>query len=109
LVEPLELVVGHLLADEGDALGAALGGVERAAAAGVTNVVRSTGAAVALCSVTTIIGYSSLLIAQNRALYLFGLLAVLGEICCLSTALVTLPAVLVVIRRLRLARRAVAM
>ena len=71
--------------------------------------VRSTGAAVALCSVTTIIGYSSLLIAQNRALYLFGLLAVLGEMCCLSTALVTLPAVLVVIRRLRLARRAVAM
>ncbi len=56
----------------------------------------------------TIIGYSALLIAQNRALYLFGLLAVLGEVCCLSTALVTLPAVLVVVRRLRLRRHAVA-
>jgi predicted RND superfamily exporter protein len=61
--------------------------------------VRSTGGAVALCSLTTIIGYSSLLIAQNRALYLFGLLAVLGEVCCLSTAIVTLPAVLTVLRR----------
>jgi len=56
--------------------------------------VKRAGGAVALCSLTTILGYSSLLIAQNRALYLFGLLAVLGEICCLSTALVALPAVL---------------
>jgi predicted RND superfamily exporter protein len=48
--------------------------------------VRSTGAAVALCSLTTVIGYSSLLMAQNRALYLFGLLAVLGEIACLTAA-----------------------
>src|SRR5208283_3521677 len=51
------------------------------------DAVRSTGGAVALCSMATIIGYSSLLIAQNRALYLFGVLAVLGEVCCLSTAL----------------------
>ena len=45
-----------------------------------------------LCSLTTIIGYSSLLLAQNRALFLFGLLAVMGEIACLSTAVVFLPA-----------------
>jgi len=63
--------------------------------------IRSTGGAVALCSLTTIIGYSSLLIAQNRALYLFGLLAVLGEVCCLSTAIITLPAVLIVFQRRR--------
>jgi len=68
--------------------------------------VRSAGGAVALCSLTTILGYSSLLIAQNRALYLFGLLAVLGEICCLSTALITLPAVLIAVRRCRFARAA---
>jgi predicted RND superfamily exporter protein len=61
--------------------------------------VRSIGGAVALCSLTTIIGYSSLLIAENRALHLFGLMAVLGEICCLSTALVTMPALLIVARR----------
>ncbi len=58
------------------------------------DVVRSTGGAVTLCSLTTIIGYSSLLLAQNRALFLFGLLAVLGEIACLSTAVVVLPACL---------------
>ena len=61
----------------------------------VMGAVRSTGSAVVLClSATTIIGYSSLLLAQNRALYLFGLMAVLGEITCLTTAVVALPAVL---------------
>ena len=42
--------------------------------------VRGTGGAVGLCSFTTIIGYSSLLVAQNVGLFLFGVLAVLGEI-----------------------------
>jgi predicted RND superfamily exporter protein len=61
--------------------------------------VRSTGAAVALCSLTTIIGYSSLLMAQNRALFLFGLLAVLGEITSLAVALVSFPALVLLSRR----------
>jgi predicted RND superfamily exporter protein len=56
--------------------------------------VRSTGAAVALCSATTILGYSSLLVAANQALFLFGLLAVLGEVTCLLAALVAMPALL---------------
>jgi predicted RND superfamily exporter protein len=59
----------------------------------MTEAVRTTGGAVVLCSTTTIIGYSSLLLAENRALFLFGLVAVLGEIACLSTAVVVLPAV----------------
>ncbi len=59
--------------------------------------VRTTGGAVVLCSATTVIGYSSLLLAQNRALFLFGLLAVLGEFCCLTTAVVALPAVMLVL------------
>jgi predicted RND superfamily exporter protein len=63
----------------------------------VLHAVRTTGAAVALCSLTTIIGYSSLLMAQNRALFLFGLLAVLGEVACLSVALAGLPAFLLVL------------
>ncbi len=71
----------------------------------VLGAVRSTGAAVALCSLTTIIGYSSLLMAQNRALYLFGLLAVMGEIACLSVALAGLPAFML-LRQARLGRRA---
>ena len=67
----------------------------------IRGAVQSTGSAVALCSLTTIIGYSSLLLAKNRALFLFGLLAVLGEIACLTTAIVALPAWLVLARRIR--------
>jgi predicted RND superfamily exporter protein len=66
----------------------------------ILGAVRSTGAAVGLCSLTTILGYSSLLLAENRALYLFGLLAVLGEVACLTTATVVLPAVLTALPRL---------
>jgi predicted RND superfamily exporter protein len=55
---------------------------------------RRTGGAVALCSLTTIIGYSSLLVARNQALRSFGILADLGELACLVTALVVLPAAL---------------
>ena len=67
----------------------------------LTGAVRSTGAAVGLCSMTTIIGYSSLLLAKNRALYLFGATAVMGEVACLTAAVVALPALLVCIRRLK--------
>jgi predicted RND superfamily exporter protein len=67
----------------------------------LSHAVSTTGSAVALCSATTVIGYSSLLMAQNRALVLFGLLAVLGEICCLGAAIVGLPAFVVVVRRWR--------
>jgi predicted RND superfamily exporter protein len=55
-------------------------------------VLADTGSAVALCSTTTIIGYSSLLLSHNRALRSFGLLADLGEVACLAAALVALPA-----------------
>ncbi|HXJ20400.1 MAG TPA: MMPL family transporter [Polyangia bacterium] len=64
----------------------------------VEGAVRGTGGAVGLCSLTTIIGYSSLLIAKNVGLFLFGLLAVFGEIACLTTAVVVLPAVLMLVR-----------
>ncbi|HZU84220.1 MAG TPA: MMPL family transporter, partial [Polyangiaceae bacterium] len=67
----------------------------------VTGAVRSTGAAVGLCSLTTIIGYSSLLLAKNRALYMFGLTAVIGELACLTAAVLALPAWLAAARRLR--------
>ena len=60
----------------------------------VIEAIRSTGGAVAVCSLTTIIGYGSLLLAKNQALFLFGLVAVLGEITCLVSAVVVLPAVL---------------
>ncbi len=56
--------------------------------------VASTGSAVALCSWTTIVGYGSLLFARNRALQGFGMMAILGEMACLSAAIVALPALL---------------
>ena len=58
----------------------------------LTRVLRETGGAVALCSATTITGYASLLVADNRALRGFGLLASLGEVTCLAAALFALPA-----------------
>src|SRR5437868_10754515 len=65
----------------------------------VVAAIQSTGGAVALCSATTIIGYGSLLFAQNRALFSFGVVAVMGEIACLVTATLVMPAVLVLLRR----------
>ncbi len=64
----------------------------------VAAAVRGTGGAVGLCSLTTIVGYSSLLVAQNVGLFLFGLLAVFGELACLTTAVIVLPAVLLLVR-----------
>jgi predicted RND superfamily exporter protein len=60
----------------------------------INDVIRTTGGAVTLCSLTTIIGYSSLLIARNQALFSFGVLAVLGEVACLAAALLAFPAIL---------------
>lgn len=65
---------------------------------------RSVGGAVTLCSLTTIIGYGSLLVADNQALQSFGYLAVAGEIACITTALFLLPAAMQLARQRR-ARR----
>jgi uncharacterized protein len=54
----------------------------------------ASGGAVALCSLTTIIGYATLVTADNQAIQSFGLTAVVGEITCLSAALFALPSVL---------------
>lgn len=58
-----------------------------------------TGGAVVLCSISTIIGYGSLVMAQNRALFSFGTLAIIGELMCLSTAVIGLPAALALWQR----------
>jgi predicted RND superfamily exporter protein len=58
----------------------------------ISRALVSTGSAVALCSWTTIVGYGSLLAARNQALQGFGAMAILGEVACLSAAIVALPA-----------------
>jgi hypothetical protein len=70
----------------------------------ILQALRGTGGAVALASLTTIIGYGSLLLAGNQAFFSFGRIAILGEVTTLAAALLSLPAFLYLRdqRRLRL-------
>ena len=68
-------------------------------AGGLERAVGATGGAVALCSLTTIIGYGSLLTADTEGLRSFGAAAILGEVACLSTAVLLLPAAVAVLER----------
>lgn len=61
--------------------------------------ISSTGGAIFLCSLTTVIGYASLLIARNGALISFGKIAVIGEFACLGSAMFLMPAWLVAVRQ----------
>jgi uncharacterized protein len=56
--------------------------------------IRETGGAVVACSLTTIFGYGALTLSVNGAIHSFGLAASAGEVACLFTALVVLPALL---------------
>jgi predicted RND superfamily exporter protein len=60
----------------------------------VTGAVKLHLGAVSLCSYTTVIGYGSLLFADNQALQSFGKLSISGEIACVLAALLFLPALL---------------
>jgi uncharacterized protein len=51
-----------------------------------------TASAVALCSYTTIVGYGSLWFSANQGIRSFGNAAMLGEITCLTAALLIAPA-----------------
>jgi hypothetical protein len=68
--------------------------LESADPSGLERAARGTGPAVVLASLTTIIGYAVLLLADNRALVSFGALAILGEVTTLGGALLLLPATL---------------
>ena len=64
-------------------------------------VVLSSGGAVLLCALTTIIGYGSLLVSDNAGIRSFGLAAIIGEFTCLLAALMLCPALLGLWRRQR--------
>ncbi len=51
-----------------------------------------TGPPVVLASLTSMIGYASLLIADSRALVSFGALAIIGELTCVLLAIIFVPA-----------------
>jgi hypothetical protein len=63
------------------------------------DAVASTGGAVVLCSLTTVIGYASLLVARNGALISFGKIAIIGEITCLGAAILLMPAMLMAVAK----------
>jgi predicted RND superfamily exporter protein len=67
----------------------------------VVSSLRRVGGAVALCSYTTTIGYSSLLLADMQALQSFGWIAMSGEIACVVSALFVVPSMLHVLSRRR--------
>ena len=58
----------------------------------IAQAVAEAGPAVVLASVTSILGYASLLIADSRALASFGALAMLGELACIVVAITLIPA-----------------
>jgi uncharacterized protein len=70
-------------------------------AADIRRVVAETGGAVMLCSLTTMLGYFALTLSVNLAIRSFGIAAAAGEICCLLTGIVVLPACLTAIARAR--------
>lgn len=63
-------------------------------AEGVERAFIETGGAVVACSMTTLCGYSALLLSLNGAVRSFGLAAALGEVATQLAAMVVLPAVL---------------
>jgi len=61
--------------------------------------VRLSGGAVVLCSLTTIVGYTSLFVSANQAMNSFGLAMAISEVTCLAAAVLTMPAVMLVLRK----------
>jgi predicted RND superfamily exporter protein len=61
--------------------------------------VAESGPAVVLASLTSVIGYASLLPADSRALASFGALAIVGELACVVVAIVFVPALWAAKRR----------
>jgi predicted RND superfamily exporter protein len=59
----------------------------------VAATLRTSGGAVVLCSLTTLLGYLALVGSHNRAIRSLGSIAAIGEISCLVGAVVVLPAV----------------
>ncbi|MDB4964130.1 MAG: hypothetical protein JWP01_4129 [Myxococcales bacterium] len=59
-----------------------------------SSVLRTSGSAVLVCSLTTVIGYASLLISEHGAIRSLGLPLLIGEIACAVAAFALVPAVM---------------
>ncbi len=65
----------------------------------ILSAVRLSGGAVVLCSLTTIVGYTSLYVSANQAMNSFGLAMAISEVTCLLAALLTMPAAMILLRQ----------
>jgi predicted RND superfamily exporter protein len=61
----------------------------------IIRAVYHTGGAVVLASMTTTIGWSSLMIAGNQAFVSFGKIAMIGELTCIVVAVLVIPSILI--------------
>jgi uncharacterized protein len=76
---------------------------DRATRADPLVALRSTGGTVLVCSLTTVIGYSSLLVSDNLSIRGFGLASLIGELTCMIAAFVVVPAIIALPRATRAA------
>jgi predicted RND superfamily exporter protein len=60
--------------------------------AALVSALGESAPAVVLASMTSVIGYASLVPAASRALSSFGVLAIIGELACVAVAVVVVPA-----------------
>jgi len=67
--------------------------------AGVRSIIVETGRAFMLTSLTTMIGFGSLVTSRYRGLWSLGVVSVLGMLFCLYASLIALPAMLAALER----------
>ena len=60
----------------------------------VSPAYKSTGKAIILSSLTTTVGFGSLMVASHRGIHSIGALLTIGVLCCLVASLTILPAIL---------------
>jgi predicted RND superfamily exporter protein len=65
---------------------------------GPRHLVATTGSTVLLCSYTTAVGYGTLMLSANGGIRAFGLAALVGEVACITMALIVAPVFLARLR-----------
>ncbi|MGA7118845.1 MAG: MMPL family transporter, partial [Polyangiaceae bacterium] len=67
----------------------------------ILGVLRTSGGAVVLCSLTTMLGYVALVGSHNAAIRGLGAIAAVGEVSCLLAAVLVMPSLWLLVERSR--------
>lgn len=67
----------------------------------ILGALRTTGGAVVLCSLTTMLAYLALVGSHNKGIRSLGTIATMGEVTCLLAAVMVLPALWLLVERRR--------